>query len=152
VTCCPAIDRPEREIAVVALEEEWSLRYFLPAILRVETHPYVRLLQLMQELRLSPKSMDHPDALRVSTPLPQEEVPSAHHMEDEGTAKLIGEDDVMSHESGLLLHRPQGATIPTALPYTEEALAQLIDPPEEQTLRVGVTLLIHRMDPDGVEV
>ena len=106
----------------------------------------------MQELRLSPKSMDYPDALRMSTPLPQEEVPSAHHMEDEGTAKLIGEDDVMSHESGLLLHGALRSTVPTALPDAEEALTQLIDPPEEQTLRIGVTLLIHRMDPDGVEV
>ena len=96
--------------------------------------------------------MHHPDALRMSTPLPQEEVPSAHHMEDEGTAKLIGEDDVMSHESGLLLHGALRSTIPSTLPYTEEALAQLIDPPEEQTLRIGVTLLIHRMDPDGEEV
>ena len=118
----------------------------------MKADPDIRLLQLTKKCRLSPKSMDHPDALRVSAPLPQEEVPPAHHMEDEGTAKLIGEEDVTSHESGLLLHRPRGATIPTALPYTEEALAQLIDPPEEQTLRIGVTLLIHRMDPDGEEV
>ena len=112
----------------------------------------MRLLQLMQELRLSPKSMDYPDALRMSTPLPQEEVPSAHHMEDEGTAKLIGEDDVMSHESGLLLHGALRSTIPSTLPDAEEALSQLIAPSEEQTLRIGVTTLIHRMDPDGEEV
>ena len=118
----------------------------------METYPYMRLLQLMQELRLSPKSMDYPDALRMSTPLPQEEVPTAHHMEDEGTAKLIGEDDVMSHESGLLLHGALRSTIQSTLPDAKEALAQLIAPPEEQTLRIGVTTLIHRMDPDGEEV
>ena len=112
----------------------------------------MRLLQLMQELRLSPKSMDYPDALRMSTPLPQEEVPSAHHVKDKGTSEPISKSYLASHEGGLLLHRPRRATVPTALPYAEEALAQLIDPPEEQTLRVGVTLLIHRMDPDSVEV
>ena len=88
----------------------------------------------------------------MSTPLPQEEVPSAHHMEDEGTAKLIDKSYLASHEGGLLLHGALRSTIPSALPDAEEALTEFIDPPEEQTLWIGVPLLIHRMDPDGEEV
>ena len=42
--------------------------------------------------------------------------------------------------------------IPSTLSDAEKSLAQLIDPPEEQTLRVSVPLLIHRVDPDSEEV
>lgn len=60
-----AIDRPEREVALIGLYEEGELWHLIPAVQGMEADLYLRLLQLSQECRLAPKSVHHPHALRV---------------------------------------------------------------------------------------
>lgn len=59
------IDLPEREVALVSLYEVRKLWHRIPTVQGMEADLYLRLLQLSQKCRFAPKSVHHPDTLRV---------------------------------------------------------------------------------------